>query len=286
MLVLAISGKTQINSMLGFGPAINNGNINMLTKKIMIIPLLFVFNLTGCTRSISDFDDHGEIRKVVFPSLSTSTKNEGVLISRSELKKIRTGMTKSQVYDVLGVPHFREGVLKVKEWDYILNIVRDDNTIATCRMKMIFNSSLKVNKIITLPYGCMKEKNNESKSISKILNASASFEFGSEILNSIGKNELDKLVEQIQNENVDLNASKIYITGYTDIIGNKKDNYQLSFARASAVKKYMMEKGFPSNSMFIKGEGDKDPLVECNNISFYELVNCLAPNRRVLISLK
>lgn len=271
--------------MLGFGPAIKNGNTSMLTKKIILIPLFFVFNLTGCTRSISDFNENGEIKNIVFPSLSTSTKGEGVLISRSELTKLRTDMTKSQVYDVLGVPHFREGVLKVKEWDYILNIVNDDSTITTCRMKMTFNSMLKVNKIITLPSDCLTEKNHDSKNISKVLNASASFEFGSDTLNSLGKQELDKLVEQILNSNSDLNVRKIHITGHTDIIGNKKNNYKLSLARASAVKNYMMVKGVPLKSMFITGVGDKDPLVECKNVSSSELINCLAPNRRVLISL-
>ena len=60
----------------------------------------------------------------------------------NNLKQIRSGMTKDELYDLIGRPHFNEG-FRVREWDYLFHF----NTpgvgtegVTTCQYKVLFDS--------------------------------------------------------------------------------------------------------------------------------------------------
>lgn len=81
-----------------------------------------MFVLVGCTRSVSNVDDKGNTVSPVFPDLSTASKEEGSYVNIDNLLKIKKGMTKIQIYELIGTPHFWEGIMRVKEWDYIFHL--------------------------------------------------------------------------------------------------------------------------------------------------------------------
>lgn len=73
----------------------------------------------------------------------------------------------------------------------------------------------------------------------------------------------------------------ITVTGYTDRLGSDAYNQKLSERRAEAVKSYLVSKGVGANRLAAVGKGESNPVVTCNDRKRSDLINCLAPNRRV-----
>ncbi len=77
----------------------------------------------------------------------------------------------------------------------------------------------------------------------------------------------------------------LIITGHTDRLGSAAYNKKLSEARATTVKDYMVGKGVNQKLIFWEGKGFSNPVPVtkfCDNkMSRKQLIECLAPNRRV-----
>jgi len=75
----------------------------------------------------------------------------------------------------------------------------------------------------------------------------------------------------------------VRISGYTDRLGSDSYNLQLSQRRANAVKQYLVSKGVAASRLAAIGRGKADPVVSCNQKQRAALIDCLAPNRRVVV---
>jgi OOP family OmpA-OmpF porin len=77
----------------------------------------------------------------------------------------------------------------------------------------------------------------------------------------------------------------VIVTGHTDRIGSAAYNKKLSEARATTVKDYLQGKGVDQKLIFWEGKGFTNPVPVtkfCDNkMSRKQLIECLAPNRRV-----
>jgi OOP family OmpA-OmpF porin len=77
----------------------------------------------------------------------------------------------------------------------------------------------------------------------------------------------------------------VIVTGHTDRIGSAAYNKKLSEARALTVKDYLTSKGVDQKLIFWEGKGFANPVPVtkfCDNkMSRKQLIECLAPNRRV-----
>src|SRR3972149_4837746 len=77
----------------------------------------------------------------------------------------------------------------------------------------------------------------------------------------------------------------VIITGHTDRIGSDKYNKTLSEKRALGAKDYVVSKGIDQKLIFWEGKGEKQPIPVtkfCDNkMKRAQLIECLAPNRRV-----
>lgn len=79
----------------------------------------------------------------------------------------------------------------------------------------------------------------------------------------------------------------LVIEGHTDRLGDDKFNMALSQKRADAVKAYLASKGIATSSIQTIGKGKSAPTAICpDGKSRKELIACLAPNRRVVVSIK
>lgn len=108
------------------------------------------------------------------------------------------------------------------------------------------------------------------------------FEFGKSDLLPEGKAKLDELIATAKNKEL----SGATVTGYTDQIGSEAANLQLSQQRANTVKAYLTSHGFPSVPISAEGKGEAEPKVEEAACAGQPQVECLAPNRRVVITLQ
>ncbi|BBE09927.1 OmpA-OmpF porin, OOP family [Mycoavidus cysteinexigens] len=108
------------------------------------------------------------------------------------------------------------------------------------------------------------------------------FDFDKAVLKASGKAELDTLVHKVQS----LNLEVIVATGHTDKIGKDGYNDQLSMKRAQAVKTYLASQGVDANRIYTEAKGKRNPVVtDCHQKKRKDLIECLAPNRRVEIEV-
>lgn len=96
-----------------------------------------------------------------------------------------------------------------------------------------------------------------------------------------GKVELEALAVHLKTVPV---ASKLKITGYTDRLGGTAYNRRLSLQRARTVEQYLRAHGVTLQT-HVQGRGSENQKVDCRQIQRDELVQCLAPNRRVELEL-
>ena len=101
------------------------------------------------------------------------------------------------------------------------------------------------------------------------------FASASYIIPDTSKTNLDALADYLQRHH----EFKIELTGYTDNVGSKKYNQNLSENRANAVMNYLIDKGVSTNRIKIAGYNFEDPIGDNTN------EQGRAANRRVEIIL-
>jgi OOP family OmpA-OmpF porin len=84
----------------------------------------------------------------------------------------------------------------------------------------------------------------------------------------------------------------VQVTGHADRIGSDANNMKISQMRAQAVKAYLVSQGIDANRIGTADKGAAEPVVACNDVkgkavpSNTKLVQCLQPNRRVVVDVK
>jgi outer membrane protein OmpA-like peptidoglycan-associated protein len=118
---------------------------------------------------------------------------------------------------------------------------------------------------------------SNTKMTNKIGNKSYHIEFvtGSAQISESSKDVLD----QIFQDAVTADGTKILIGGYTDNVGNESSNMNLSEQRALSVLNYLKEKGLTPTRLESKGYGSSNPIADNSSSSGR------AQNRRVEISI-
>ncbi|AOJ01910.1 hypothetical protein WS70_08775 [Burkholderia mayonis] len=96
-----------------------------------------------------------------------------------------------------------------------------------------------------------------------------------------GRQQLSQLALSLNEQH----GRSVTIVGYTDRLGGSDYNQRLSEARAKTVGDYLIVAGLPASDVHTEGRGANDPLVECRQGDRKALIACLAPNRRVEVSV-
>jgi OOP family OmpA-OmpF porin len=111
------------------------------------------------------------------------------------------------------------------------------------------------------------------------------FAFNKSDLSSEAKSRLDREVLARLDEFATIQFINVY--GHTDRIGSAQYNQKLSERRANAVKAYLVSKGVPASKVETYGYGKTSPVKSCpGNMSGKALIDCLGPNRRVVVEAK
>lgn len=116
------------------------------------------------------------------------------------------------------------------------------------------------------------------------LQAEVLFGFDKYVLTNEGKKILDTEVAEKMKAHPEVEL--VLITGYTDRIGADQYNQKLSERRAEAVKKYLMSQGVEENRLHSVGKGKSMPVADCKGVRGKKLIQCLQPNRRVVVEIE
>ncbi|MDO4796223.1 MAG: OmpA family protein [Brachymonas sp.] len=247
--------------------------------------------LSACAGGLSKVDQHGKTDQPVFPQLDKARMDlhEGTVADWSVVPLLRPGLSRDQLYQLLGRPHFSEG-FRVREWDYVLYLGEKGKN-DPCQLKVLFDKDLRAQSYHWLPEGCQQAPTQAAVAAvvapqpqSFRLSADALFAFDSSTLREGAEAELNDLISKIKQHDV---SSDLTITGYTDRLGSAAYNQRLSLARAQTVRDYLVNQGgIDASRIRVAGRGEANPLSSCGNkMPKAELIDCLQPDRRVEVTV-
>jgi OOP family OmpA-OmpF porin len=111
------------------------------------------------------------------------------------------------------------------------------------------------------------------------------FEFNQATLTPAARELLDKEVLERMRELGNIRI--IRISGHADRVGGEQYNDKLSYRRADAVRAYLVSKGVDRALIATFAFGEARPVSSCaDGKPLKEMVECLAPNRRVEIDIQ
>ena len=111
------------------------------------------------------------------------------------------------------------------------------------------------------------------------------FEFNKATLTSEAKAKLDSEVVSKLKTAGDIRY--INVNGHADRLGSAQYNQQLSEKRAEAVRAYLVSKGIDASKVETFGFGKTAPVKSCpEQKQRKQLIECLAPNRRVVVEIQ
>lgn len=260
--------------------------MNFKYKSLFVAGISAVL-LSACG-NISKVSSEGTTDEPVWPNVERVGMNNkmGTFPDLTSLQEVKAGMTKDQLYYLLGRPHFGEGILGVREWDYLFHFHtpgQGTDDVTTCQFKVLFDTDrftreFHWNAVDPVDGSCPPGAEPQRFT----LDADALFAFDKSNLRPEGQRKLQEFASGLNRVG---QYSAITVAGYTDRLGSDSYNMRLSQDRANSVKNYLVNLGVPSQQIQAQGYGNSNPVVRCDG-SGNELIACLQPNRRVEIELK
>lgn len=113
------------------------------------------------------------------------------------------------------------------------------------------------------------------------LSADTLFGFDSATLTEAGHAAIAQLAERVK----PVAIGRLQVIGYTDRIGPDAYNLALSRRRAEAVAHALTQAGVHAGGVQVEGRGAAQPVVICAGPKSADVIACLAPNRRVSVTV-
>lgn len=249
-----------------------------------------------------------------FPAIEAAKWKEGAFPNLENVRLMSSGMGKDQVRQLLGWPHFNEGLWGAHEWNYIFHLrTGKANEFITCQYMVRFDDSMlstgafwKKSECADLLRPAMKVAMPEPpakplmvqplpalpptplppKKIS--LGTDGLFRFGGGALSDLqpqGRQKVEQLAQEIRRNFRTIQS--ISITGHTDRLGSTAYNDALSIQRANTVRDLLVNAGIDEALLRASGAGKSKPVVDCPGArKTPSLVACLQPNRRVEVEVR
>lgn len=258
------------------------------------VALAAVVLLAGCAAG-THVTEKGTTEQPVWPKWDSVTFNntKGTFPDLHSLSQVRTGMTKDQLYYLLGRPQYHDGWRPV-EWNYLFHFNtpgQGTDDVTTCQYKVLFDKDMYARSFywhaVDPENGVCPPTAKAAPAVKRYtLGVDALFAFdrgGLSDLNPKGKYDLDNLATQLKQFD-QLNSVKI--TGHTDYLGSDAYNLRLSEQRAQTVRQYFIAQGLPANKIYAVGMGESQAVKQCASTGNRSaLIACLQPNRRVEVEV-
>jgi OmpA-OmpF porin, OOP family len=235
-----------------------------------------------------------------FPPLESAHWKEGGSPSLETLRLISTGMGKDSVRQLLSWPHFKEGFVGVREWNYIFHLPKGKAERVTCQYMLRFDEQMltsgaywktrecemlttKTRPTITPAEALLPEVIPPQKLILGVDQSFRSRASGAAEISMEGMRTLRLLASEIRRNFRSIQS--IIVTGHSDRTDANDVGDAQSLAWATAVRDALIQQRMDPSLVHAVGVGRKHPLVECSMLRGRELTACLRPNRRVEVEI-
>lgn len=258
--------------------------ISKLTLTLLVL-MAAAMALTACGNLSKNIaDDGASADQIVWPDMDATNAlhSGGTSPTPATIRNIHPGMGKTAIADLIGYPHYGEGLsFSVREWTYLFNLQTPQGDWVQCQYKVLFDTDKKAQSFYWHPKSCAGLINGPTEK-TYTLGADALFNFDSATLRPEGQAQLNKLAEKIGKHQDDIAAIKV--DGYTDRLGSYAYNMDLSQRRANSVRSYLITQGVKPSLLTAEGHSKDDPVkAGCHHSNRNALIACLQPNRRVAI---
>ncbi|MGV2932665.1 OmpA family protein [Vreelandella venusta] len=209
---------------------------------------------------------------------------DGVFIPVPDIRRVEqrsTDLNKSDVGGLLGIPNDLESTPQDNNWLYNINLPLTANDYLVCQYQVSFSQDIVVSTEWRRPQ-CVQRYMELTEPQEYSLSADLLFAFDSASISPAGGDAIRQIASEIRQY---FESPTISILGYTDRIGAFNYNMQLSERRAETVATALINSGVDSRWITHEGLGASEPIVWCDDVVGEALKSCLAPNRRVVISL-
>ena len=255
--------------------------------------------LSACS-SLTKVSSSGTTDQPVWPKWDrvTLNKTRGTFPDLGSLKQVRAGLTKDELYYLLGRPHYGE-MWRPREWNYLFHFHtpgQGTNDVTTCQFKVLFDKNMFSNETYWRAVDpenatCPPQQPASATPVQQqhhryTLSADVLFAFdrsSEQDLQLRGREELNELAAQLRSFE---QLNSITVIGHTDYLGSDAYNQNLSQQRAETVRRYLAAQGLPADKIRAVGMGESQPVKQCDNHGGRsQLIACLQPNRRVEIQV-
>jgi OmpA-OmpF porin, OOP family len=138
---------------------------NSLNRFVRLIATGYIVLLQGCSTPSYDIKQDARMAAAAenptapsekdFPDIGHAVWGEGAFPNIETLRNMHKGMGKDQVRGLLSWPHFREGISRVHEWNYIFHLRTGEGAeYVTCQYMVRFNADYLTNGMYWKPSTC------------------------------------------------------------------------------------------------------------------------------------
>jgi len=225
--------------------------------------------------------------QVGFPDPSRAWLRKGTFVNVANLRQMRVGLSKNQVYALIQEPHFNEGVIGVHVWNYIFDFTMPNGSVVQCQYQVQYDEHSLVKAMYWRDPRCSRFLAPPAPPPAPIvetlppvqhLNLSGDVNFDTDlaVLKPAARATLNTLIARSRNVTYRL----VVVSGYTDSRASEQHNQALSERRAASVVSYLRQHGLQSERYEVHGYGESRPIAS-NATALGR-----AQNRRVEITLE